>query len=166
MQLQIEPISKQDAEAVSQWRYDDPYALYSLSPSDVDWLLQPQLNYHSVRREDGEIVGYFCFGPDAQVPAGHELGLYRDQEALDVGLGMRPDLTGQGLGMPFLQAGLEYAKKKYAPSRFRLTVATFNHRAIRLYEKAGFEPVSVFRSTVGAEHLEFLLMEHPAVSGD
>ncbi len=155
-------MSRPDAEAVSQWRYPELYALYSLDASDSEWLLTPDYNYHSVRTAEGQLAGYFCFGPDAQVPAGHELGLYESPDALDVGLGMRPDLTGQGLGRTFLEAGLEYASEKYKPARFRLTVATFNRRAVRLYESAGFRPVAFFQSPRSNGALQFLLLERSA----
>ena len=66
---------------------------------------------------------------------------------------MRPDLTERGLGAEFLRAGLRFAREVYSPPAFRLTVAAFNRRAIRAYERAGFETVETF----GAER-EWLLM--------
>jgi hypothetical protein len=46
----------------------------------------------------GEVgqIGFCCFGPDAQLRGGdyHE-------PALDVGLGLRPDLVGKGLEVAF-----------------------------------------------------------------
>ncbi|MDQ2672203.1 MAG: GNAT family N-acetyltransferase, partial [Actinomycetota bacterium] len=74
----------------------------------------------------------FCFGEDAQVASGKRFGLYEAEPALDVGLGMRPDLTGRGLGEEFVYAGLRFARETYSPPAFRLTVAAFNRRAIRV----------------------------------
>jgi [ribosomal protein S18]-alanine N-acetyltransferase len=71
---------------------------------------------------------------------------------------MRPDLTGRSLGAEFLRAGLRFARETYSPPAFRLTVAAFNLRAIRVYERAGFETVETFGApTMGAEW-EWLLM--------
>ena len=61
---------------------------------------------------------------------------------LDYGLGLRPDLTGQGLGVEFFVAGLDLARERYRPRRIFLHVAEFNERARRVYERAGFRVVS------------------------
>ena len=70
-------------------------------------LLNPGYRYHAVL-EDGELIGYCCFGEDAQVRG----GTYREGE-LEVGWGMRPDLMGQGRGREFAAAILEYAERTY-----------------------------------------------------
>jgi len=124
----------------------------------VDALLQPRFYYHSVYDERGDLTGYFCFGEDAQVAAGKRLGVYEVEPALDLGLGMRPDLTGMGLGEAFVHAGLRFAREIYSPPAFRLTVATFNGRAIRVYERAGFETVETFGAATLAVEKEWLLM--------
>jgi ribosomal-protein-alanine N-acetyltransferase len=151
-------ITRADAQTISRWRYDEPYSVYDGNPASVASLLEPRYSYHSVHDDHGELVGYFCFGEDARVPAGKRLGLYEPGPALDLGLGLRPDLTGQGLGERFVQAGLRFAKKMYDPRLFRLTVATFNRRAIRVYERAGFEPVETFGRTKPNGEKEWLLM--------
>lgn len=71
---------------------------------------------------------------------------------------MRPELTGKGLGEYFVRAGLRYALNAYSPPAFRLTVATFNRRAISVYEKVDFEPVETFGATKGDGEKEWLLM--------
>lgn len=78
----------------------------------------------------------FCFGPDARVPGGDYAA-----DALDVGMGVRPDLTGQGRGLDFVNIG----SRKFAPAEFRVTVAEFNKRALRVWKKAGFRVVQTFQ---------------------
>jgi ribosomal-protein-alanine N-acetyltransferase len=63
---------------------------------------------------------------------------------MGLGLGLHPEWTGQGFGKSFLEAGLEYARRRFAPMQFTLSVASFNRRAITVYERAGFAPVRVF----------------------
>jgi hypothetical protein len=53
---------------------------------------------------------------------------HADGGAVDVGLGLRPDLTGRALGLGFMLAGLEFARRRFAPDGFRLSVAAFNER--------------------------------------
>jgi [ribosomal protein S18]-alanine N-acetyltransferase len=158
LRFTLKPITRDDARAISGWRYAEPYSIYDGAPTSVETLLQPRFSYHSVYDEHGDLVGYFCFGEDAQVAAGRRLGLYEIEPALDVGLGMRPDLTGRGLGEEFLRAGLRFARETYAPPAFRLTVATFNRRAIRVYERAGFENVETFGADPQSAEKEWLLM--------
>jgi [ribosomal protein S18]-alanine N-acetyltransferase len=139
LRFTLKPTTPDDARAISRWRYNGPYSVYNGDPTSVDSLVQPRLLYHSVYDEGGDLVGYFCFGEDARVAAGRRLGVYEREVALDVGLGMRPDLTGRGLGEEFLRAGLRLAREKYSPQAFRLTVATFNRRAVASTRKLASE---------------------------
>ena len=159
MRFSLTPITRADARAISRWRYDGPFAIYDGDPTSVDALLRPRYFYHSVYDERGDLEGYFCYGEDAQVRTGRSLGVYERESALDIGLGMRPDLTGRGLGEDFVRAGLRFARETYSPPAFRLTVASFNRRAIRVYQRAGFETVETFGGTK-----EWLLMKQSAVS--
>ena len=70
--------------------------------------------------------------------------------ALDIGLGLRPDLTGRGCGREFVRAILEFGSRIYVPQAFRMTVAAWNTRAIRLYTNLGFRRIQEFsRETDG-----------------
>jgi len=134
--------------------------MYDGNPASITALLDERFAYHSVRDEHDELVGYFCFGEDARIPEGRVLGLY-DETVLDIGLGMRPDLTGRGLGPEFVLAGLHFAEERFSTSSFRLTVASFNVRAVRVYEKVGFEVSTTFGSSTTVGGREWLLMLRP-----
>jgi ribosomal-protein-alanine N-acetyltransferase len=115
-------------------------------------LLEPTLRgdaYWAVKDDSDELVGHFSFKP-------------REARTLEIGLGLRPDLTGRGLGGPFLAAGLEFAHEQFSPERFVLSVATFNERAITVYERAGFAHVRVYMHSTGGGEWEFLEMSRPA----
>lgn len=143
---------------ITSWKYEPPFSFYNMNmdPETIQELLDG--SYFSVINQEEELVGYFCYGKNAQVPGGHQQGLYTGENVLDIGLGLRPDLTGKRRGLNFLIAGLDYAKINYTTSAFRLSVATFNHRAIALYEKAGFKKVETFMSKVRNDEIQFMLM--------
>jgi len=77
-------------------------------------------------------------------------------------LGLRPDLTGKGLGLAFLNAGMIFAQEQFSARSWNLNVATFNKRAIRLYEQAGFTPLNSFMHQTNGGKYEFLHMIRPA----
>ena len=153
MRFRFEPMSQRQACAVAAWRYDPPYDFYDAvaDPEDFAELLDPVQragHYFAVLGAPGSLVGFFMFKQEGST--------------VEVGLGLRPDLTGCGGGLSFLLAGLEFARGRYAPTQFRLAVTAFNQRAIRVYERAGFRQVEPYmHRTNGGEHA-FLRMERSA----
>jgi len=143
----------EEATQISTWHYDPPYDFYDATsdPDDLKELLDPKRRkdaYFSVFDDHGVLVGFFQFE--------------REGTRVDIGLGMRPDLTGRGLGGEYLRAGLEFARRRFSPERFTLSVATFNEHAILVYERAGFRRNTVYRhNTNGGEYL-FLSMARKA----
>ena len=144
--LGFQPMNETAARAILTWRYEAPYDVYSLDAGDPDeemrCFLDPANAYHAIFDRGGFLAAYCCFGPDARVPGG-DYGT----PALDIGLGLHPDLTGQGLGYAFVQAVLRFALEKFAPAEFRVTVAEFNERALRVWKAARFRPVQRFERT-------------------
>jgi [ribosomal protein S18]-alanine N-acetyltransferase len=162
----FQPMNEEDTHTIQSWRYEGQYAVYNLhaDPEDnlTSELLDPRSPYYAACNEQGELIGFFCFGTAAQVEDFAEPALYSENNTATVGLGMRPDLAGKGLGFEFVQAGLAFAKKQFAPDYFRLFVLTNNQRAIRVYERAGFQRVRVFvQRNIHGEN-EFLEMSRKA----
>ena len=141
----IHPITADEAHKVANWSYPVPYDVYNVSGASSSFLI-PDYRYYSVLFKD-ELVGFFCLGQDARVPGGNY-----DDQALDIGLGMRPDLIGQGLGSAFLGAILAFIP----PTPLRLTVAAFNERAKRLYERFDFHVNHRFYDSSGLAYLQLV----------
>ena len=154
----VSEMTVEDAKKIGTWKYAPPYSIYSMTddPESIEELTDG--TYYSVYNND-ELIGYFCYGKNTQVPGGIKEGLYADENLIDIGLGLRPDLTGKGHGLCFFTTGLDFGKHKYGRKPFRLTVATFNQRAIKLYEKAGFQMVAQFINKRGEKETEFFVME-------
>lgn len=73
--------------------------------------------------------------------------------AAEIGLGLRPDLTGRGLGESFVRACLRFASAALGAQRYTLAVAALNRRAITVYERAGFREAGRFEHhTNGGVH--------------
>lgn len=120
---------------ILKWKYEKPYDLYNNVLSGEAIMELTSSSYKAILSND-EVVGFYCTGKDAQVPSGNEVGAY-SRDCMDIGLGMKPDLTGKGLGTPFFGFILQDICEESSKC-LRLTVADFNKRAIRLYENFGF----------------------------
>jgi [ribosomal protein S18]-alanine N-acetyltransferase len=155
MDVTVRAMTGQDAEAISRWQYESRYAVYDME-GDPSGLLDGA--YHTLVDARGDLVGYCCFGAEAQVPGGRSVGAYEDAGAVDIGMGVRPDLTGAGQGRDFLRAVLAFAQRHYSPATFRVTIAAWNERARRLCERAGFHPAQTFTSQTSHGEWEFVLM--------
>jgi [ribosomal protein S18]-alanine N-acetyltransferase len=146
----IRPTREADALAIVEWHYEPPYSFYDARADQDDLALllaeESRAGTHfSAFDEDDELVGFFSFRVEG--------------DDVVVGLGLRPDHTGRGLGLGFVEAGLAFARERFSPRRFRLSVATFNERAIRVYERAGFVSLRTYdHATNGGVH-PFLEME-------
>jgi ribosomal-protein-alanine N-acetyltransferase len=144
-----------DIGPVASWRYPGPYAYYNFDLLSLATILLAQSlfgaisdpTYFTVVDEREQIVGVFSY-------------IWHARGVLEVGLAMRPDLTGQGrgLGLSFVLAGLDYARKRFHPQHFYLTVATFNNRARTVYERAGFVRVGTTTSHRSGKRIELLEM--------
>ncbi len=157
MRWQFRPMTAARAESITAWRYEPPYDFYNHGP-DTGGLLNPAFRYHAVTDQAGKLVGFCCYGADAQVPGGE----YPDDGSLDVGIGLRPDWTGRGRGSSLLSAVIEFARSEYQVAAFRATVATFNQRSLRTCERTGFRRVQTFISAVSG--VEFAVLSLAAGS--
>jgi ribosomal-protein-alanine N-acetyltransferase len=149
MQFTFTPVNAEDAHAILAWQYEGPYAVYNIGADAdeanvEDEMLDRRSPHYAVRDENGELVGFFGFGSSSEVWDNPEPHLYSEERTVTVGLGMRPDMTGKGLGLAFFKAGLAFAQQAFQPSAFRLYVLPFNERAIRVYERAGFRRSGTF----------------------
>ena len=92
--VRIEPADEAMFHERDAWRYEPPYDFYD---SDGLPVKNPEL-FFAARDDDGTLMGFYFFEPH--------------NSALFYGFGMRPDLTGRGLGEQFVLAGLEFAHEE------------------------------------------------------
>ncbi|WP_214742271.1 GNAT family N-acetyltransferase [Exiguobacterium sp. s48] len=130
------PMTREWAGQIQEWTYGAPYDFYNQPPSEEG--IAELMTYQAIVAEH-ELIGFYCIGVAAQVP--NSTYLY-SSDFTDIGLGLRPDLTGQGYGKSFVTYIVERAMERRKP--LRLTVASFNERAIHLYETVGFRTITSF----------------------
>jgi [ribosomal protein S18]-alanine N-acetyltransferase len=146
MNWTITKMTEDLAIQILQWQYESPYDFYNneLTNESLNELMNQ--TYIAVVDENKQLTGYYCSGISAIVPAGKEYGAY-NENMIDIGLGLKPELTGAGRGgsfFAFILQNIENGNIESLP--LRLTVATFNKRAIKLYENVGFNTQQSFDS--------------------
>ena len=144
------------AREITRWYYPPPYDIYNLVENEatIGYAVNPKNNFFALEDEQGKLVGFCSFGKDGQVPGGDYC-----TEALDIGLGLRPDLTGRGRGIEYVKNVLVYAQKMFNPIRFRVTIAAFNKRAQKVWRKAGFDLVGRFQHEESRREFVILLRD-------
>jgi ribosomal-protein-alanine N-acetyltransferase len=149
-QFYVVSMTEEDANRIIAWSYEPPYDFYNMNndPEDLAALLnlpeQEEINY-AVHNGDQELIGFFEY----QQP---------DPDTVVIGLGLRPDQTGKGLGLAFVKAGIAFARKNFTGTQIQLSVALFNKRAMRVYERAGFVAGETFMVRLKGNDYKFLRM--------
>lgn len=149
-------MTQEEAEEIAyNWQYGGEYSFYDIGADQED--LAEFLNGESrgtntfAVKENGTLIGFFSF-------------CKINNQTVDIGLGMRPDITGNGFGLKFVNAGLDFSKEKYGCNYITLSVATFNERAIKVYKRAGFEAVGTFIQKTNGSYFEFLRMNYICIN--
>lgn len=159
------PMSREDARAIRGWRYDGPYAVYNMDAANItgdaleDEMLDLRSPWFSVRDTSGDLIGFFAYGTSAELGGYCTPHLFDEGSVLSIGLGMRPDAAGKGNGLCFVMSGLTFARERFAPRVFRLYVMSWNRRAIRVYERAGFVQVGTVRQRNSSGRYEYEFIE-------
>ena len=152
MDTQIQKLSQKNAEEIAnEWKYEEKYSFYNMTedPEDYEEIISPVLrksNYFQVV-ENNELFGFFVLEQSADI--------------VDIGLGMKPELTGNGLGSQFISLIIIYVKQHYlvSVSTIRLNVAKFNIRAQKCYEKSGFIKTREYQQPTNGALYPFVEME-------
>jgi RimJ/RimL family protein N-acetyltransferase len=151
MAVHFQRIAARHAAEIAGWRYPGRYAVYDLD-SEGEELLKPDLHYH-VWCRDARVCWFLCYGIDARVPG---FDYERHGDFLDVGWGLRPDLTGRGMGRKLVSCALEFISTTTGTTSFRVTVAAFNERCLAVCRSVGFSDSARFTRADG--NLDFIVL--------
>jgi RimJ/RimL family protein N-acetyltransferase len=144
----LRPLAAEDGMTVAGWRYPGPWAVY-----DAVAVPRADEGFWAVVDATGELVGFACFGAAARVPGLPELA-----GTLDVGLGLRPDLTGRGHGAALGRAVVAHARTIAPDERLRCAVQAWNERSLRVARASGFVPVGEHASS-GPDAVRYVVLE-------
>ena len=88
---------------------------------------------------EGDFIFAACVGPEVVGNAGlHHFKQSRRAHAMHLGMAVRDDFQGRGVGSALMRALVDFADGWLNVTRLELTVYTDNARAIALYRKFGF----------------------------
>ncbi len=141
MKIEIVRATRRGFRERGTWRYPPPFDVYDEDSKPVK---NPE-RFFEARDQDGALVGFYYFE--------------RRGRTVKFGLGLRPDLTGLGLGVDFVTAGMEFARDHYSAERMVLEVFSFNERALKVYERAGFRVTGRRKQVYRKRELETVDME-------
>ena len=148
MEYQFTSMTQEQAEDIAYtWHYDGEYSFYDMEADQEDLaeFLNPETRgetMFAVTYKD-ELVAFLSV---ARVTG----------KTFDIGLGMKPSLTGRGKGAEFLKAAIDFVKSEFRAKKITLSVAVFNQRAIKVYRKMGFEEVGMMMQKTNGSTFEFL----------
>lgn len=158
-EMTIRPLSADHAAQLCGWSYEPPYQLYNwprwedMIKDGIEFgdpFLREQ-QYAAVVDQAEELVGFAQFFP--------LVGTIR------LGMGLRPDLCGQGLGSRLARLLAEEALRRRPDDEVDLEVLSWNVRAVRAYVRAGFRLTDTYTRLVhGTEAECHCLVYSPADS--
>ncbi|MCX6019332.1 MAG: GNAT family N-acetyltransferase [Chloroflexi bacterium] len=159
MTLQIKPLDELMAREMVAWRYESPYDVYNFSSDEaaiadvVKYYADSKNSAYAMTDSEHGLIGFCSFGEDAKVGGGDYT-----VDALDLGMGIRPDMTGQGNGTVFALKTVDFAIARFKPNRLRVAVAKFNRRAQKVWQNIGFVMTVEFTSTFDGS--QYVMMVH------
>lgn len=139
-------------EITYNWKYDGIFSFYDMTADEEDleeFLTEDRWgkNEFAVLNEENQLVGFYSY--------------YFEDEIIWIGFGLKPKLTSKGSGANFVNSGIDFAVEKfdYKKDYVMLAVASFNQRAIRLYEKIGFKYIDKYIQHTNGKDFEFIRMK-------
>ena len=144
---------------VRQLTIEDGLTL-AASPQPAAWQVYdalqpfpPDEGYWAVADRQDLLLGFCCLGEPARAPGetGHPA-------VLDIAIGIRSDLAGQGWGAELGRAAVAYARSVALDRRLRTTVPEWNAVGLRVAEQSGF----VRSGTLPLGGRQYIILEQPA----
>ena len=126
--LQFHETTEAEKEIISAWHYAGEYAIYDLPP-----YAEAKARGQGLANPKNHFLSFY----DRQILVGF-LNLVEEPEQVFVGIGVAPDLCSRGYGRQMLTLAAREAAERWPGLPLYLEVRSWNRRAVRCYEAAGF----------------------------
>ena len=141
--LKYHKTTEEEKKRIAQWAYPGEYAIYNM-PAYAEQkrrgfgLANPENHFYSFYDAD-RLVGF--------------VNLNEEQDRVFFGIGAAPEACGQGYGQQMTRLACALSGELFPGKPLYLEVRTWNKRAVRCYEKAGFgiEGAPVRRTTTAGD---------------
>lgn len=133
MKYIVENMNEEFAKQICSWKYEGEYEIYNtvsfeeMKSKKISLLNPERINNYIcfIDEENKEVVAYINI-------------MKKENENIFLGIGLKPNLCGKGMGKEFLQVGIKKALERYPKHKIVLQVRSWNKRAINCYLNAGF----------------------------
>lgn len=148
--ISLGSLSEENAKEICRWKYKPPYDVYNWWSWDkliqlnepITDPIKRQKDFLGVFTSDNKFIGFAVFSNPTK-------GVTR------LGLGLKPNMCGKGLGKALMSLILEEVKKRYPDNKIDLEVLTWNKRAYKTYLESGFEVVETYERKTPTGKAEF-----------
>lgn len=141
----VRPLAAGEGEQIAGWRYEPPYDTYNV-PDDGS-PPSAEEGYLAIVDERDRLVAFLVVGAEGRV-----YGQSEEEGVVDIGVGMRPDLTGCGHGRALAAA---VAAHLGSYPRLRIAVLDWNRRSQALARGVGFRETGTIHNPQGT----FIVLE-------
>lgn len=153
MNLKLGTLTENVAKEICSWRYSNEYSIYNYPSwnkiAAEKWAItieeKRKKEFNTLLDGSNNLCGY--------------IRLVNKDNYILLGLGLKPDLCGQDLGNDAMNLIIEHCRNKYNDKKIILEVRSFNKRAIKCYEKAGFHVIDTYKKNTPIGYGVFLKME-------
>ncbi len=154
MKLYVRNLTEEEARLICTWRYGGEYSVYNYPMWEIvvekNWGMAQasvrEREFFAILNEKDELIGYFR--------------LKEKENFIELGVGLKPELCGLGYGEAAMEQIKQEAGERYPDKLLALEVRSFNQRAIKCYQKAGFRWVDTYELITPSGRDSFVRMEY------
>lgn len=123
-------LTEEDKRQICAWKYEGKYEIYNLPSYEA--MQERQIGFMNPKSEKN----YYAF-LEENILVGF-INILEEETEIFIGIGVSPVFCGKHYGQQILMSAYEISKALYPDKPLYLEVRTWNTRAVKCYEKAGF----------------------------